>query len=193
MYEFKKTIIFIKGKDTMAQTKWVIDPAHSELSFKVKHLMISNVKGAFKNFSGEAVMEGTTLVADSIKVQVEIASIFTNSEERDGHLKSADFFEAEKYPEMTFVGKSIVNEDGEDLKLTGDLTIKGVTKEVVFDVELGGVSTDPWGNEKTGLSLSTKINRKDFGLVWNVALETGGVLVGEEVKIAGDIELGKQA
>ena len=177
----------------MAQTKWAIDPAHSELSFKVKHLMISNVKGVFKNFSGEAVMEGNDLVAGSIKVNVDIASIFTNSDERDGHLKSADFFEAEKFPEMTFAGKSIAKEDDENLKLTGDLTIKGVSKEVIFDVEFGGVSKDPWGNEKAGLAISTKINRKDFGLVWNVALETGGVLVGEEVKIAGELELGKQA
>jgi len=176
----------------MAQTTWAIDPAHSELSFKVKHLMISNVKGEFKSFAGEALSNGTEFVAESINVTLQANSIFTNSDDRDAHLRSADFFDVENNKELLFAGKYITKIDDETFKLTGNLTMKGVSKEVVLDVEFGGVNKDPWGNEKAGFSVSTKINRKDWGLTWNAALEAGGVLVGEEIKISGEIQFVKQ-
>lgn len=177
----------------MAQTKWVIDPAHSELSFKVKHLMITNVKGEFKSFSGEALANGSEFLGDSIKVTIAAESIFTNVDDRDAHLKSADFFDVENHKELTFLGSSLSKVDDENYKLTGVLTMKGIEKEITLDVEFGGVNKDPWGNEKAGFSIATKINRKDWGLNWNAALEAGGVLVGEEVKISGDLQFVKQA
>jgi polyisoprenoid-binding protein YceI len=177
----------------MAQVKWLIDPAHSELSFKVKHLMITNVKGEFKSFSGEVLANGSEFLGDSVNVTIQAESIFTNAEDRDAHLKSADFFDVETYKELTFSGSSLKKVDDENYKLTGVLTMKGVAKEITLDVEFGGVNKDPWGNEKAGFSIAAKINRKDWGLNWNAALEAGGVLVGEEVKISGDLQFVKQA
>ena len=177
----------------MEKTKWAIDPAHSEISFKVKHLMITNVKGEFKNFKGEAVSVGNDFLADSINFTLDASSIFTNSNDRDAHLKSPDFFDVEKYKELSFKGEALKKVDDENFKLTGTFTMKGVTKEVTLDVEFGGVNKDPWGNEKAGFSLNGKINRKDWGLNWNAALETGGVLVGEEVKIGGELQFVKQS
>jgi polyisoprenoid-binding protein YceI len=172
------------------KTKWVLDPSHSELIFKVKHLMIANVKGEFRKFT--ATMEGEDIASSKVLVNVDTTSIFTNEESRDGHLKSADFFDVENHKEMTFVSNSFKKVDDENYKLTGTLTIKGVSKEVVFDVEFGGINKDPWGNEKAGFSLNGKINRKDWGLNWNAALETGGVLVSEEVRISGEVQFVKQ-
>jgi polyisoprenoid-binding protein YceI len=172
-------------------TRWVLDPAHSELTFKVKHLMISNVKGEFKNFTGG--IDNENFENSSVTVTVETSSIFTNNADRDNHLKSADFFDIENYPEMTFESKKFTKVDDDEFKLKGLLTIKGVSKEVVFDVEFGGTNKDPWGNEKAGFSFSGKINRKEWGLNWNAALETGGVLVSDEVKIAGEVQFVKQA
>ncbi len=177
----------------MAQTKWTVDPAHSELSFKVKHLMITNVKGEFKSFTGEVLSDGNNFIGDSITMTLQADSIFTNANDRDAHLKSADFFDVENFKELTFTGSSLKKVDDENYSLTGTLTMKGVSKEITLDVEFGGVNKDPWGNEKAGFSISTKINRKDWGLNWNSALETGGVLVGEEVKISGDLQFVKQA
>lgn len=170
------------------KTKWTLDPTHSELTFSVRHLMITNVKGEFRNFNAEIESEGDDFTKATVKVDVEANSIFTNNEDRDNHLKSEDFFDAEKYATMTFEGKSLEIVDGGNYKLTGDLTIKDVTKEISLDVEFGGIAKDPWGNEKSGFSLSGKLNRKDFGLNWNTALETGGVLVGDDVKIAGEVQ-----
>ncbi len=177
----------------MENTKWAIDPAHSEISFKVKHLMITNVKGEFKNFKGEVKSIGNDFLADSISFTLDASSIFTNSNDRDAHLKGADFFDVEKYKELSFKGETLKKIDDETFKLTGNFTMKGVSKEVTFDVEFGGVNKDPWGNEKAGFALNGKINRKDWGLNWNAALETGGVLVGEEVKISGDLQFVKQS
>ncbi len=178
---------------TANQSTWVLDPGHSEILFKVKHLMITNVKGEFRKFSGGAVATGAGFSDASVHVTIEAASIFTNSEERDNHLRSADFFDAETYPELTFQSTAFSSEGDDRYLLTGLLTIRGISREVTLDVELGGITKDPWGNEKAGFSLSGKISRKEWGLNWNAALETGGVLVSDEVKISADVQLVRQA
>lgn len=173
------------------ETKWAIDPSHSKVAFKVKHLMISNVLGNFKEFEGQVNSDENDFSGAVINFSLNTASIDTEIADRDAHLKSADFFDAEKYPKITFAGTGM-KDLGDDLyELTGDLTIKDVTKSVTLAVEFGGVNSDAWGNVKAGFSINGKINRKDFGLNWNAALEAGGVLVGEEVKISGDVELVK--
>ena len=175
------------------ETKWVIDPTHSKVGFKVKHLMISNVLGSFREFEGKVTTEGNDFATARILFSLSAASIDTEVADRDAHLKSPDFFDAEKFPKLVFVGNEL-KDLGDDLyELTGDLTIKDVTRPVILQAEFGGVMTDPWGNVKAGFSVSGKINRKDFGLNWNAALEAGGVLVGEEVKLSADIELAKVA
>ncbi|MDF0706087.1 MAG: YceI family protein [Bacteroidota bacterium] len=171
-------------------TIWKLDPTHSELTFKVKHLMISNVKGEFTKF--DATIEGEKFEDSTISATVQTASVFTNNEERDGHLQSADFFEVENYPEMKFSSTSITKESEDEFKLTGDLTIKGTTKTITLDVDFGGYMTDPYGNQKAGFSIEGKLNRKDFGLNWNAALETGGVLVSDEVKLAAELQFVKE-
>jgi polyisoprenoid-binding protein YceI len=168
-------------------TKWTIDPAHSEVGFKVKHLMINNVKGHFKSFSGEAETAGDDFKGAKINFSADIASIDTGNEQRDQHLRSADFFSAEKNPKLTFVSKKFEGE-----KLEGELTIAGVTKPVTLHVEFGGVAKDPWGNTKAGFTLTGKINRKDFGINWNAALETGGFMVSDDVVITSEVQLVKQ-
>ena len=174
----------------MKTTKWVIDPAHSEITFKVKHLMISNVKGEFKTF--QANIDGEDFTTSTISANIDTSSISTNNNDRDTHLKSPDFFEVEKYPEITFVSTSIKKVDDDEFKLVGDLTIKGTTKEITLDVEFGGFMKDPYGNEKAGFSINGKLNRKDFGLNWNAALEAGGVMVGNEIKINAEVQFIKQ-
>jgi polyisoprenoid-binding protein YceI len=171
-------------------TKWVLDPAHSELTFKVKHLMISSVKGEFKNFTTE--IDNEDFENGSVKVNVETSSIFTNNTDRDNHLKSADFFDVENHPTLAFESTKITKVDDNEYKLKGLLTIKGVSKEVILDAEFGGTNKDPWGNVKAGFSYSGKISRKDWGLNWNAALETGGVLVSDDVKISGEVQFVKQ-
>jgi polyisoprenoid-binding protein YceI len=171
-------------------TKWILDPAHSEVTFKVKHLMIANVKGNFTSFNAE--IDGEDFATAPIRVTIDAASISTNNADRDAHLKSADFFDAEKFGTLTFEGISMTKKDDEEYALKGKLTIKEVTREVTLDVEFGGTNKDPWGNEKAAFSVTGKINRKEWGLNWNAALETGGVLVGEEVKISADVQFVKQ-
>ena len=175
------------------ETKWAIDPTHSKVAFKVKHLMISNVLGNFKEFEGQVSTDGDDFSTAEINFTLNAASIDTEMVDRDAHLKSPDFFDAEKYPKISFSGKGMKDLGDEMFELTGDLTIKEVTRSVTLTVEYGGIMTDPWGNVKAGFSITGKINRKDWGLIWNAALETGGVLVGEEVKINCDIELVKQS
>lgn len=174
------------------KTTWVSDPTHSELLFKVKHLMITNVKGEFKKFSVTAQANGNDFSKAEVKVSIDASSVFTNQDDRDNHLKGGDFFDAEQFPELSFAGNSLAGSNG-NFKLNGLLTIKGVSKEVSLDVEFGGINKDPWGNEKAGFSLSGKISRKDWGLNWNAALETGGVLVSDEVSISAEVQLVKQA
>jgi polyisoprenoid-binding protein YceI len=176
--------------ETTAKTKWILDPSHSELTFKVKHMMIANVKGEFNNFSVE--VDGNDIFKSNVQVTVDAASINTNNTDRDNHLKSADFFDAENHKELSFKSISFKKTDDDEYELKGLLSIKGISKEVTLEVEFGGINKDPWGNEKAGLSIEGKINRKDFGLNWNAALETGGVLVSEEVKIAAEIQFVKQ-
>jgi polyisoprenoid-binding protein YceI len=174
------------------KTNWTLDPTHSELAFKVRHMMITNVKGEFRKFNASIQTDGMDFTKSSIDVTIDAGSIFTNDDSRDSHLKSEDFFDVEKYSVLTFQGKSLRKTYDDEYKLTGVLTIKGVSKEVTLDVEFGGINKDPWGNEKVGFSVEGKINRKDFGLNWNAALETGGVLVSEEVKISAEVQFVKQ-
>lgn len=173
------------------KTNWVIDPSHSKVSFKVKHLMISNVLGNFKEFEGQASTDGDDFSTAEINFSLNAASIDTEMADRDAHLKSADFFDAEKFPKLTFTSDGMKDLGDDMYELTGDLMIKDVTRKVALSAEFGGIMTDPWGNVKAGFSITGKINRKDWGLNWNAALEAGGVLVGEEVKISADIELAK--
>ncbi len=175
----------------MANSKWTLDLTHSEIGFKVKHLMISNVKGNFNKF--EATIDGEDFTKSTVSVLVDVASISTNNTDRDNHLKNVDFFNAENFSQITFTGNSFYKVNDEVYKLTGLLTIKGTTKEVTLDVEYGGTNKDPWGNEKLAFTINGQINRNDFGLTWNAALETGGVLVSEEVKLNAEIQFIKQA
>jgi len=180
--------------ETQAKTKWVLDPAHAEVNFKVKHLMISTVSGKFEKFDVQLEAGREDFTDASVAVTVDAASINTGDTQRDGHLRSADFFDAEKYPRLTFVSRSFRKSDDKgDYILEGDLTIKDVTKTITIPVEYGGTVRDPWGNTKAAFSIDTRINRKEFGLSWNAALETGGVLVGEDIRILADIELTRQA
>lgn len=174
------------------KTTWKLDPAHSEINFKVRHLMISSVKGEFKTFDAEIETIDENFNNATIKATVQAATIFTNNTDRDNHLKSADFFDVEEYPEITFAGSSFEHTNNHQFILKGDLTIKDITKEISLKVDFGGVAQDPYGNTKAGFSLSGKINRTDFGLKWNQTLEAGGVLVGEEVKISADLQFVKQ-
>lgn len=174
-------------------TKWVLDPTHSEILFKVKHLMITNVKGEFRKKQGEVIAKGNDFSQAAVNLVIDAASIDTNEDGRDGHLRSGDFFDVENHKQITFEGTSFKKLDEENYQLKGMLTIKGVSKEVTLDVEFGGINKDPWGNEKAGFSVNGKINRKDWGLNWNAALETGGVLVSEEVKISAEVQFVKQA
>jgi polyisoprenoid-binding protein YceI len=175
------------------ETKWAIDPSHSKVAFKVKHLMISNVLGSFREFEGAATTDGNDFSTAKISFSLNTSSVDTEIADRDAHLKSADFFDAENYPKITFSGNGLKDLGDDMYELTGELTIKNVTKTVTLSVEFGGIGTDPWGNVKAGFSVNGKINRKDFGLNWNAALEAGGVLVSEEVKLSADIELVKVA
>lgn len=172
----------------MSKTKWTLDPAHSEVTFKVKHMMITNVTGLLTDYTVEALSEGDDFSKAEVTFTGKLNSINTGNEQRDGHLRSADFFDVEKNPDVTFKSSNC-SKDGDDIKLKGNLTIKGITKPITLDVEFGGIGKDPWGNTKAGFTVSGKLNRKDFGLNWNATLETGGVLVGEEVKIACEIQL----
>ncbi|SDW21750.1 Polyisoprenoid-binding protein YceI [Marinococcus luteus] len=177
----------------MAKTAWSVDPVHSEIGFSVKHMMISRAKGTFDKFDATLKVDVEDLTDAEIEVVIDVASINTGDENRDGHLRSADFFDAENYPNMTFVGKEIKKTGESEYDVTGDLTIKGTTKEVTVDVTFEGQSKDPMsGNMVAGFSGQTTINRKEFGLTWNATLETGGVLVGEDVKINIEMELHKQ-
>lgn len=167
--------------------KWNVDASHSSIGFSVKHMMVSKVRGTFGDFTAEVEANETDLTGANIAFTIQVASINTGSEDRDNHLRSADFFDAETYPEIKFVANNIVKK-GDEYEIVGDLTIKDVTKSVVFEAEYGGKGTNPWGVEVVAFEAETKINREDFGLTWNAALETGGVLVGKDIKITLDLE-----
>ncbi len=184
----------MKPQGESKKIKWNLDPVHSEISFKVKHLMITNVKGVFREYSANIFSSADDIIPSDIEVIINPASIDTGEPSRDAHLKSPDFFDVESFREIKFTGNSYEKTTGEgNFLLNGDLSIRGVKKPVSLEVEYGGVVKDPWGNEKAGFTITGKINRKDWGLNWNTALEAGGVLVADEVKISCEVELVKQA
>lgn len=166
-------------------TKWNLDPAHSEITFKVRHMMISNVKGNFSDFNVELESEDDTFKNTTVKAEIKTASIDTKNTDRDTHLKSADFFNVEKYPTINFTTNTLNG------NITGEFTLNGITKPIALEVDFGGINIDPWGNTKAGFTFEGKIKRSDFGLNWNAALETGGVLVSDDVKIAGELQFVK--
>lgn len=180
----------MQTKDAITKTKWNVDVAHSQIGFKVKHLMFSNVRGSFKEFDASIYTTGEDFMSAEIDFWLNPASINTGDEKRDTHLKAADFFDVENFKEIHFTGNTYedVDKDG-SYELYGDLTIKGIKKQIKLDVEFGGIVKDPWGNEKALFKINGKINRKDWGLNWNAALETGGILVSEEVWINCEVEL----
>ena len=170
--------------------KWMIDKPHSSMAFSVRHLLVSRTKGVFEDFTAELEFDEKNLATGTAKFVTQVASINTREPKRDKHLRSPDFFDVEKYPIMTFVSTKVHDIDGSKFKITGNLTIKDVTKEVTFDCEFFGVAKGPMGNTKAGFTAETKINRRDFHLTWNMALEGGGVVVGNEVTITLELELG---
>ena len=178
----------------MATTNWTIDPTHSEVQFKVKHLMITTVSGSFNIFSASVQTEDEDFSKAKISFSADIDSIATGNADRDGHLKTADFFDAAKFPQLKFTATKYENVDNDgSYELYGDLELHGVTKNIKLDVEFGGVVQDAYGNTKAGFTINGKINRKDFGLVWNAVTEAGGIVVSDDVRIACEIQLIKQA
>ncbi|MFL5762535.1 MAG: YceI family protein [Bacteroidia bacterium] len=171
------------------KTTWSADPSHSEVTFKVKHMMITNVTGIMKEYTIDAETEGDDFRNATVKFTGKTASIDTGNDQRDAHLSSEEFFDVKKYPEITFVSTAFEKQENNTYRVTGDLTIRGITKKVDLAVDYGGQQKDPWGNTKAGFSVRGVINRKDFGLNWNTILETGGVMVSEDVKIECDIEM----
>ncbi len=176
----------------MATTKWAIDPTHSEIGFKVKHMMFTNVSGKFENYDATITTDGDNFENASISFSADVNSVDTRNADRDNHLKSADFFDAENHPKLTFKASSFTKVDDDNYELSGDLSLRGVTKFVKLPVEFSGLMKDPWGNTKAGLNISGKISRKDWGLNWNSALETGGVLVSDDVRLNIELQLVKQ-
>lgn len=177
----------------MATKNWVIDPTHSEVQFKIKHLMITNVTGSFNIFNASVQTENEDFTKAAISFTADVDSISTGNEQRDGHLKSADFFDAAKFPQIKFAATKYENVDNDgSYELYGDLTIKDVTKNIKLSVEFGGVVKDPYGNTKAGFTINGKINRKDFGLTWNAVTEAGGVVVSDEVRLIAEIQLIEQ-
>ena len=176
----------------MESTTWVLDPTHSELQFKIKHLMISTVTGQFNRFKGTVETNNDNFTSAKVHFEAEINSISTNNEQRDEHLKAADFFNAEIYPKLVFEGENMEKTGEDEYKLHGILTIKNVSKKLVLDVEFGGITKDPWGNTRTGFSVTGKINRQDYGISFGTVSETGGLLLGDEVRINANVQFVKQ-
>jgi len=174
-------------------TKWVLDPMHSEVQFKIKHLVISTVTGSFKTFEGELSTENTDFSGADISFSLDVDSVDTNQTMRDDHLKGAEFFDSAQYPKITFKSTSFTKEDDDQYKLVGDLTVKGNTKSVTLDVEHGGTAGDFYGNTKAGFEITGKINRRDFGLVWSGVTDTGSVVLGDDIKVLINVQFAKQA
>lgn len=172
----------------MATRTWKIDTSHSNVGFTVRHMMLMKVHGRFGSWNGTIQLDDQDVTKSSVEVSIDVASIDTNEEKRDGHLRSPDFFDAEKFPKITFKSKRVAKGSGEKLDVVGDLSIHGVTKEVTLQAEIAGRGKDPWGNERVAFEGHTSINRKDFGLGWNQTLETGGVLVSEKVDITLELQ-----
>ena len=177
----------------MAKTKWAVDTMHSSIDFSIRHMMIAKVKGSFNQFEASIEADPNDLTTADIAFSVDVASVDTRNADRDAHLRSADFFDVENHPKMTFKATKIERTGDGEYEVTGDLTIRGVTRSETFKVTFEGAGKDPWGNHKAGFSAEGTIKRSDYGLTWNAALETGGVLVGDEVKIHLEIEAAEQA
>lgn len=173
----------------MTTTTWAVDPMHSEVLFKVKHLVISTVTGSFKNFKGSAITDGDNFENAAIQFSLDVNSIDTRQESRDAHLKSADFFDAELFPDIQFTSTSFTKTDDDQYKMLGDLTMKGITKPVALNVEYGGTENDLYGTKKVGFEITGKINRKEFGLTYNALTETGGLALGEDIKLIANIQV----
>ena len=172
----------------MTKTNWTLDPIHSEVGFSVKHMMISKVKGGFDKLDATIIADPSDLTTAEIEFTIDVASIDTRNEDRDNHLRSADFFDVEKYPTLTFKATNIEKTDDDEYAVTGDVVLHGVTRQETFDITFEGQGKDPWGAEKAGFSGKTKIKRSDYNLTWNAALETGGVLVGDQITITLEIQ-----
>ena len=184
------TAIATPAAETTVSSTWNIDPAHSIAEFKVRHMMISFVRGEFSGLSGVLKLDETDYTRSTVEVSIPTASVRTVDEKLDDHLKNADFFDVDKFPTLTFISTKVRSTGGRNYAVTGDLTIHGVTRSVALTVnDVSEPSNDPWGNQRIGLSASASINRKDFGIIWNTALDSGGVLVGDEVSIALDVQL----
>ncbi len=176
--------------ESSTRQKWVIDPTHSEIEFKVRHLMVTNVKGSFKEFDASIYTTNDDFMSAEVDLFINVASINTGNADRDKHLLSADFFEVEKFPQISFNVDSVENVDNDgSYELWGNLTIRDVTRKIKLNVEFGGIQKDPWGGERAGFSVNGKLNRADFGLTWNTTLETGGLLLSDEVKISVELQL----
>ncbi|MBF9236337.1 polyisoprenoid-binding protein [Hymenobacter sp. BT683] len=178
---------------TAATTSWVLDPTHSEVQFKIKHLVISTVTGAFKKFQGSMQSDGENFENAQVEFSLDVDSVDTNQEQRDAHLKSEEFFDAAQFPHIKFVSTSFVKESGDTYKLTGNLTMKDVTKPVTLEAEFGGSAVDFYGNHKAGFEVTGKINRKEFGLTWGAVTEAGSIVLGDDVKLFINVQFVKQA
>jgi polyisoprenoid-binding protein YceI len=177
----------------MATTKWTLDPTHSEIHFKVRHLLVSWVTGSFKQFDAEVETNEDDITSAKVKFSAYVNSISTNNEQRDAHLKTGDFFDTENYPEIKFESSRLEKIDDENYKAYGTLTMRGTSRPLVLNVEFGGITQDPWGNTRTGFSITGKVNRKDYGVSFSMVSETGGVLLGEDVSINANAEFVKVA
>ena len=184
-------IALIMLASSISAAQWEIDKPHSSVGFTVRHLVVSKVNGTFGDFKGSIEFEPGNFEKGRVEMTVQIASIDTNEPKRDAHLRSGDFFDAENFPTMTFVSKRVHDIEGDSFKMTGDLTIRGITKEITFDCEFNGLIADPWGNTRAGFSAASKLNRQDFDVKWNQTLDAGGVVVGDEVTINIELELTK--
>ncbi len=187
---FTSALVLVIMASTAFATEWKVDKTHSSVSFKVRHMVISNVKGDFSDFSGTVQFDGKDLTKATVEFSIDATTINTDNKGRDDHLKSDEFFETTKYPTITFKSTKIVA-DGDDYKITGDFTMKDVSKSVTFDLEYSGTVVDPWGNTRAGFAAKTKINRQDFNVNFSGTLDNGGLVVGNEVKIELDIEIVK--
>ena len=179
-------------KNIMAKQTWTLDPTHSELQFKIKHLMISTVTGQFSRFNATVETEADDFSNAKVQFETEVDSISTNNEQRDAHLKNGDFFDAAKYPSILFESEKMKKIETDEYKIEGNLTMHGVTKKIVLHAEFGGITKDPWGNTRTGFSVTGKISRSEFGMSFGAVTETGGLLLGDEVKITANVQFVKQ-
>lgn len=177
----------------MATKHWVLDASHSDVQFKVKHLMITTVTGSFKTFSGSVETEGDDITTAKIQFTADVTSISTNNDQRDAHLKNGDFFDVDNHPQLTFVSSKLEKVDGDDYKLYGTLTMRGVSKEIALNVEFGGIITDPWGNTRAGYTVTGKVNRTDFGVSFGAVTDGGAILLGHDVSIIANVQFVAQA